>query len=90
MNQINLYLFHLNLIRRVGDPNVGCHSGLVLAGSEAEARVMAATTRDEAFPPADGWNIADLKVEEVERHLIERAAREMLGWSPPQSAGQTQ
>ena len=85
MSEEKLYLFTIHYSRATGDPNLGYHSGLVFATSEHDAEIKARDATVRTFPPHDGWVLRELRSEEVERPILERAAADILGWNKPVS-----
>ncbi len=84
MNQEKLYLVVLQYSRTTPQTTeVGYHKEFVFALTEREAEAQATFKGATIFLTKDGWYFRVAKTEEVERNILERAAKEILGWSPP-------
>ncbi len=86
MSLERLYLFSLHYTRDIERPNNGYHSGLVFAVSEREAERKAGLIGAQRYEAKDDWQLREVKIEEVGRPILERAATEVLGWPKPESS----
>ena len=60
---------------------------LAVAPGEQEALIQATLIAHPGQGGYDNWIVLNKQVQELDREALERAAREVLGWSKPESAG---